>query len=131
MRTIAPFASLPYLSQSSFKLRELIEHVPNIDGQNVSVAQLTRAFRREFESLPANFSTKVEKSLTRLLLYKLSGHAYLVTEGLRKVEHLIERLKDAFLPSRGSNYYNGKLATEFIRLGVLMLDYFSRVKELT
>ncbi|KAI4475714.1 hypothetical protein M0804_014136 [Polistes exclamans] len=97
---MAPFAPLPHLSQSSFKLRELIEHFPNFDGHNVSVTRFTRACRRAFESLPANFSAEIETSLTRLLLSKLSGHGYLVTEGLRnnKVECLIERLKDAFLP---------------------------------
>ncbi|KAI4475710.1 hypothetical protein M0804_014132 [Polistes exclamans] len=105
MRTMALSAPLPYLSQSSLKLRELKEHVSNFDGQNVSVTQFTRACRRAFESLLANFLTEMEASLTRLLLSKLSGHAYLVTEGFRinKVECLIERLKDAFLPSRGSN----------------------------
>ncbi|KAI4473513.1 hypothetical protein M0804_015308 [Polistes exclamans] len=133
MRTIAPFAPLPHLSQSSFKLRELIEQVPNFDGHNVPVTQFTRACRRALESLPANSSAEMETSLTRLLLSKLSGHAYLVIEGLRinKVECLIERLKDAFLPSRGSNYYRGQLATEFMRPGEHMLDYFSRIKELT
>ncbi|KAI4476257.1 hypothetical protein M0804_013744 [Polistes exclamans] len=75
----------------------------------------------------------METSLTKLLLSKLSGHAYLVTEGLRvnKVECLIKRLKDAFLPLRASNYCRGKLATEFMRPGEYMLDYFSRIKELT
>ncbi|KAI4476898.1 hypothetical protein M0804_013225 [Polistes exclamans] len=75
----------------------------------------------------------METSLTRLLLSKLSGYAYLVTEGLRiiKVECLIERLKDAFLASGGSNYYRGQLAAEFIRPSEHMLDYFSRIKELT
>ncbi|KAI4476266.1 hypothetical protein M0804_013753 [Polistes exclamans] len=75
----------------------------------------------------------METSLTRLLLSKLSGHAYLVTEGLRinKVECFIERLKVAFLPLRGSNYYTGQLATEFMRPGEHMLDYFGRIKELT
>ncbi|KAI4476265.1 hypothetical protein M0804_013752 [Polistes exclamans] len=48
MRTMASFVSLPHLSQSSFKLRELIEHVPNFDGQNVSVTQFTRACQRAF-----------------------------------------------------------------------------------
>ncbi|KAI4476258.1 hypothetical protein M0804_013745 [Polistes exclamans] len=43
IRTMALFASLPYLSQYLFKLRELIEHVPNIDGHNVSVTLFTRA----------------------------------------------------------------------------------------
>ncbi|KAI4476251.1 hypothetical protein M0804_013738 [Polistes exclamans] len=53
--------------------------------------------------------------------------------GLRinKVECLIERLKDAFLPSRGSNYYSGQIAKEVMRLGEHMLDYFGRIKELT
>ncbi|KAI4473421.1 hypothetical protein M0804_015361 [Polistes exclamans] len=133
MRTIAPFAPLPHLSQSSFKLRELIEQVPNFDGHNVPVTQFTRACRRALESLPANFSAEMETSLTRLLLSKLSGHANLLIEGLRtnKVECLIEKLKDAFLPLRGSNYYRGQLATEFMRPGEHMLDYFSRIKELT
>ncbi|KAI4474700.1 hypothetical protein M0804_014715 [Polistes exclamans] len=133
MRTIAPFAPLLHLSQSSFKLREFIEHVLNFDGQNVSVTQFTRACRRAFKSLPANFSTKMETSLTRLLLSKLSGNAYLVTEGLRinKVECHIKRLKDAFLLSPRPNYYRGQLAAEFMRPGEHMLDYFSRIKELT
>ncbi|KAI4476433.1 hypothetical protein M0804_013603 [Polistes exclamans] len=75
----------------------------------------------------------METSLARLLIYKLSGHAYLVIEGLKisRVEHLIERLEDAFLPSRGSNYYRGQLATEFMRPSEHMLDYFGRVKEIT
>ncbi|KAI4476253.1 hypothetical protein M0804_013740 [Polistes exclamans] len=48
MRTIAQIAPLPHLSQSLFKLRELTEHVPNFDGQNISLTQFTRACRRAF-----------------------------------------------------------------------------------
>ncbi|KAI4473415.1 hypothetical protein M0804_015366 [Polistes exclamans] len=103
MKRIAPFAPFPGFSQSSSKLRELIEHVPKFDGQNISVTQFIWASRHKLKSLPAGFSTEMETSLARLLLSQLSDHAYLVIEGLKisRVEHLIERLKDAFLPSRG------------------------------
>ncbi|KAI4476475.1 hypothetical protein M0804_013546 [Polistes exclamans] len=133
LRTIALFAPLPNLSQSSLKLRELIEHVLKFDGQNVSVTQFIRACRRALEPLLAGFSTEMDASLTRLLLSNLSGHTYLVTESLRihNVENPIGRIKDAFLPSRGSNYYRGQHATEFMRPGEHMLDYFGRIKELT
>ncbi|KAI4474862.1 hypothetical protein M0804_014632 [Polistes exclamans] len=132
MRTMALFAPLPNLLQSSFKLRELIDYVPKFDGQNVSVTQIIRVCRRAFKSVPAGFSTEMKTSLTRLFLSKLSGHAYLLAEGLRisRVKHLIERLKDAFLPSRGSNYYREQLA-ELMRPGVHIIDYFGRIKELT
>ncbi|KAI4476880.1 hypothetical protein M0804_013207 [Polistes exclamans] len=108
-------------------------HKFKFDETNILDKEDNWACRRAFESLPVNFLTKVETSLTRLLLSKLSGNAYLVTERHRisKVGHLIERLKDAFPPSRRSNYYRGQLATELMRLGEHMLDYFSRVKELT
>ncbi|KAI4475711.1 hypothetical protein M0804_014133 [Polistes exclamans] len=133
MMTMAPFAPLPHISQSSFKLRELIEYVPNFDGDNVSVTRFTRACRRAFKFLPANCLAEMKTSLTRLFLSKLRGHAYFVTEGLRikKVECLIERLKVSFLLSRRSNYYRGQNATDLMRPGEHMPDYFSRIKELT
>ncbi|XP_043498474.1 uncharacterized protein LOC122521802 [Polistes fuscatus] len=133
MKRIASFAPPSYLSNSSLELQEYIEHVPNFDGYNISVTQFSRACRRALDSLPAGYSLEVEASLTRLLLLKLSGHAYLVTESLKidRVEHLIERLKDAFLPSRGPNYFRGQLFTEYMRPGERALDYFVRVRELT
>ncbi|KAI4476473.1 hypothetical protein M0804_013544 [Polistes exclamans] len=68
MKRIAPFAPLRGFLQSSSKLRELIEHVPKFDGQNISVTQFIRACRSALESLPAGFSTETETSLARLLL---------------------------------------------------------------
>ncbi|KAI4474793.1 hypothetical protein M0804_014669 [Polistes exclamans] len=106
--------------------REQSETVNSLPDNNPPT---TATSSSQTEGSPA----EMETSLTRLLLSKLSSHAYLVTEGLRinKVECLIERLKDAFLPSRGSNYYRGQLAMEFMKPGEHMLYYFSRIKELT
>ncbi|KAI4476893.1 hypothetical protein M0804_013220 [Polistes exclamans] len=95
MRTTAPFAPLPHLSQSSFKLRELIEQVPNFDGHNVPVTQFTRACRRALESLPANFSAEMKTSLTRLLLSKFCSHAYLVIEGLRINKSILDETTES------------------------------------
>ncbi|KAI4473921.1 hypothetical protein M0804_015105 [Polistes exclamans] len=50
---------------------------------------------------------------------------------ITKVEQLIDRLKDAFLPAHGTNYYRGQLATEFKKPKEHVLDYFSRVRSLT
>ncbi|KAI4476775.1 hypothetical protein M0804_013319 [Polistes exclamans] len=123
-RTIAP------LSEGKSELKREIEDLRQEIREMRTMC--IRACRRAFESLPAGFSTEMETSLTWLLLSKLSGHAFLVTEGLRinRVEFLIERLKDEFLPSHGSNYYKGELAAEFMRPGEHMLDYFGRIIEL-
>ncbi|KAI4475343.1 hypothetical protein M0802_015196 [Mischocyttarus mexicanus] len=138
MKRITPFAPhppspLPRTSHTSIKLREIVETVPKFDGRNIPVSQFARACRRALESLPYDHSSEVEISLTRLLLSKLSGHAYLVVEHLKvdKVEELIESLKDAFLPLHGLNFYRGQLATEFMKKDEHVLDYYGRMRELT
>ncbi|KAI4486889.1 hypothetical protein M0802_012240 [Mischocyttarus mexicanus] len=138
MRRITPFAPhppspLPRSSYISFKLWEITETIPRFDRHNIPVSQFSKACRRALESLPSDHSSEVETSLIRPLLPKLSGHAYIVVENVKinKVEQLIERFKDAFLPSHGSNYYQGQLATEFMKPGEHVLDYFSRMRELT
>ncbi|KAI4473948.1 hypothetical protein M0804_015089 [Polistes exclamans] len=128
-----PPSPLPRTTNASVKLREIVEAVPRFDGHNISVTQFARACKRALDSLPACYSAVTETSLTRLLISKLNGHAYVVVEDLKitKVEQLIDRLKDAFLPAHGTNYYRGQLATEFTKPKEHVLDYFSRVRSLT
>ncbi|KAI4484444.1 hypothetical protein M0802_013042 [Mischocyttarus mexicanus] len=124
---------VPRTLHASIKLREIAEIVPKFDGSNISISQFARACRRALDSLPLDFTDETETSLTRLLITKLSGHAYLVVEGFKitKVETLIEKLKDAFAPSHSSNFYRGQLANEFKKSGEHVLDYFSRGREIT
>ncbi|KAI4472952.1 hypothetical protein M0804_015541, partial [Polistes exclamans] len=107
--------------------------VPRFDGYNISVSQFARACKRAHDSLPAHYTAVTENLLTRLLISKLNGNAYVVIENLKitKVESLIDRIKDAFLPKHGSNYYHGQLATEFKKPKEHVLDYFSRVRNIT
>ncbi|KAI4476702.1 hypothetical protein M0802_014827 [Mischocyttarus mexicanus] len=123
----------PRTTHTSIKLREIVESVPKFDGSNISVTQFARFCRRALDSLPFDFTDETETNLTGLLISKLSGHAYVVVENLklRKVEQLLERLKDAFLPSHSSNYYRGRLATEFMKPGDHVLDFYSRIKDFT
>ncbi|XP_043496493.1 uncharacterized protein LOC122520501 [Polistes fuscatus] len=123
----------PRAVNTSVKLREIAEAVPKFDGNNISVSQFIRACRRALDSLPSDYTDQTETSLTSLIVSKLSGHAYIVVEGLKltRVEQLIEILKDAFSPTHSSNYFRGQLATEFKRPEEHVLDYFSRIRELT
>ncbi|KAI4473889.1 hypothetical protein M0804_015122, partial [Polistes exclamans] len=107
--------------------------VPRFDGHNISVSKFARACKRVLNSLPAHYTAETETSLIRLLISKLNGHAYVIVENLKitKVEQLIDHLKDAFLPAYGSNYYRGQLATEFKKPKEHVLDYFSRIRDLT
>ncbi|KAI4474274.1 hypothetical protein M0804_014934 [Polistes exclamans] len=61
IKEMALFAPLLSLSQSSLKLRELIEHVPKFDGQNIFVTQFIRACRRVLESLLAGLFNRDRK----------------------------------------------------------------------
>ncbi|KAI4491335.1 hypothetical protein M0802_010268 [Mischocyttarus mexicanus] len=136
-RLIYPSPTLPLPAprtvHASIKLREITETVPKLDGHNIAVSQFARCCRRTLDSLPLDFTSETEISLTTLLIFKLSGHAYVVVENLKitRLEQLIERLKDAFLPSHSSNFYRGQLATEIKKPGEHVLDYFSRIRELT
>ncbi|KAI4473938.1 hypothetical protein M0804_015098, partial [Polistes exclamans] len=131
--TSRPPSPLPRTMNAPVKLREIVEAVPRFDGHNISVTQFARACKRALDSLPASYSAETETSLTRLLISKLNGHAYVVVEDLKitRVEQLIDRLKDAFLPAHGTNYYRGQLATEFKKPKEHVLDYFSRIRSLT
>ncbi|KAI4477334.1 hypothetical protein M0802_014745 [Mischocyttarus mexicanus] len=134
MKRMAPFAvPSPVQRTSLLPLRDYTENVPKFDGHNISVTQFTRACRRAFESLPFGYTSDTEASLTRLLLSKLSGHAYFAVENLKitRVEVLIDRLKETFLPSHDGNYYRGQLATERLKSGEHVLEYVSRMRELT
>ncbi|KAI4472491.1 hypothetical protein M0802_016771 [Mischocyttarus mexicanus] len=134
MKRMAPFAiPSPVQRTSLLPLRDYTENVPKFDGHNISVTQFTRACRRAFESLPFGYTSETEASLTRLLLSKLSGHAYFAVENLKitRVEVLIDRLKETFLPSHDVNYYRGQLATERLKSGEHVLEYVSRMRELT
>ncbi|KAI4474792.1 hypothetical protein M0804_014668 [Polistes exclamans] len=128
-----PSSPFPRTTNASVKLREIVEAIPRFDSHNISVTQFARGCKRALDSLPACCSAETETSLTRLLISKLNGHAYVVVEDLKitKVEQLIDRLKNAFLPAHGTNYYRGQLATEFKKPKEHVLDYFSRVCSLT
>ncbi|KAI4486395.1 hypothetical protein M0802_012286, partial [Mischocyttarus mexicanus] len=129
----SPPSPAPRTHLVSVKLREIVEIVPKFDGHNIPVSQFIKACRRALESLPLDYTEETETSLTRLLISKLNGHAYVVIENFRinKVEQLIERLKDAFLPAHSSNYYRGQLANEYKKPGEHVLDYYGRVRDLT
>ncbi|KAI4488732.1 hypothetical protein M0802_011342 [Mischocyttarus mexicanus] len=134
MKRTAPFAvPSPVQRTSLLLLRDYTENVPKFDGHNISVTQFTRACRRAFDSLPFGYTSDTEASLTRLLLSKLSGHAYFAVENLKvnRVEILIDRLKETFLSSHDANYYRGQLATERLKSGEHVLEYVSRMRELT
>ncbi|KAI4474736.1 hypothetical protein M0802_015470 [Mischocyttarus mexicanus] len=129
----SPPSPAPRTHLVSVKLREIVEIVPKFDGHNIPVSQFIKACRRALESLPSDYTEETETSLTRFLISKLNGHAYVVIENFRinKVEQLIERLKDAFHPAHSSNYYRGQLANEYKKPGEHILDYYGRVRDLT
>ncbi|KAI4473148.1 hypothetical protein M0802_016288 [Mischocyttarus mexicanus] len=103
-----PPLPVPRTLHASIKLREIAEIVPKFDGNNISISQFARACRRALDSLPFDFTDETETSLTRLLISKLSGHAYLVVEGFK-----ITKLPNIKKP------------------GEHVLDYFSRIREIT
>ncbi|KAI4475352.1 hypothetical protein M0802_015191 [Mischocyttarus mexicanus] len=128
-----PQSTAPRKQFVSIKLRKITEIVPSFDGNSTLVSKFVKTCSRALESLSLDYTEETETSLTRLLISKLNGHAYVVIENFRinKVEQLIERLKDAFLPAHSSNYYRGQLANKYKKPGKHVLDYFGRVRDLT
>ncbi|KAI4473632.1 hypothetical protein M0802_016014 [Mischocyttarus mexicanus] len=77
---LQPPSPVPCTVHASFKLSEITETIPKFDGHNISVSQFARSCRRALDSLPVDYSIETETLLTRLLISKLSGHAYVVVE---------------------------------------------------
>ncbi|KAI4475668.1 hypothetical protein M0804_014164 [Polistes exclamans] len=84
-----PPSPLPRTMNTLIKLREITESIPNFDGKNIWVTQFTRTFKRALDSLPACYTPETETSLTRLLISKLNGHAYVVVENLKITKHVL------------------------------------------
>lgn len=108
--------------------RDALDSVPLFDGQNVPLAQFTRACRRARETFPS----ASEFDLTRLLLNKLRGRAYYAVEDepCDSVTQLIDLLNCAFGASRTIDQYRGELSSIFIKHNEHTLDYIARVKDL-
>lgn len=108
--------------------REALETVPNFDGQNISLAQFTRACRRAREIVPPSS----ERSLTRLLINKLRGRAYYAVEDepCDTVTQLVDLLNGAFGAPKTIDQFRGELSTIYLKPHEHVLDYITRTKDL-
>ncbi|KAI4490372.1 hypothetical protein M0802_010643 [Mischocyttarus mexicanus] len=83
VHSTTPHLPTPRTVHTSIKLREIVESVPKFNENNISVTQFARCCKRALNSFPSDFTNETETNLTRLLISKLSGHAYVVVENLK------------------------------------------------
>lgn len=108
--------------------REATEYVPIFDGYNIPLSKFLGACRQARDILPSHY----EKSLTRLLVTKLRGHAHsaVADEPCDTVTQLSDLLNSAFGSVKSVAQYRGELTAVYLRPGEHILDYIDRVKEL-
>lgn len=110
------------------KLKDVIANIPNYDGYKISIFQFSRACERARRLL----SPSQEPQLVQLIISKLEGDAYQLTEGNEyySVDDLIDKLKTIFAPHKTVSQYRGELANIFKLPTESILKYAGRIKDL-
>ena len=110
------------------KLKDVIANIPNYDGYKISIFQFSRACERARRLLPAS----QEPQLVQLIINKLEGDAYQLTEGNEyySVDDLIDKLKTIFAPHKTVSQYRGELANIYKLPTESILKYVGRIKDL-
>ena len=110
------------------KSKDVIANIPNYDGYKISIFEFSRACERARRLLPAS----QEPQLVQLIINKLEGDAYQLTEGNEyySVDDLIDKLKTIFAPYKTVSQYRGELANIFKLPTESILKYVGRIKDL-
>ncbi|KAG7196393.1 hypothetical protein KM043_000397 [Ampulex compressa] len=110
------------------RLRDVVESIPHFDGYNVPISQYVRACKRARDTVPPS----AEYDLTKLLVNRLRGRAYLAVEdeACENITQLTDLLIASFGSLKSVDHYRGELSMIQQRRNEHMLDYISRVKTL-
>lgn len=114
--------------ENSIGLKDVLNTIPNFNGQEISVFHFSRACERARDMLPRN----LEFSLVQLIINKLKGHAYQLVQDqdFKTITELITLLKNTFAPQKTANQYRGELGNLYQGPLESVMDYAGRTKDL-
>lgn len=103
----------------------VVANIPNYDEHKISIFQFSRACERARRLLSPN----QEPQLVQLIINKLEGDAYQLTEGNEyySVDDLIDKLETIFAPHKTVTQYRGELENIFKLPTESILKYAGRI----